>query len=88
MISISISYTYKYIHTYCRVASGGGMRTKQARHPASARVHDGLSLLLQAFTALKGLIMMVVMTALDDEQTNPLWLGMGYPGRSLLLAGV
>ncbi len=37
-------------------------------------------MMLQAFTALKGLIMAVVLTSLDDTHTNPLWPAMGYPG--------
>lgn len=37
-------------------------------------------LMLQGFTALKGLIMAVVLTSLDDTHTNPLWPAMGYPG--------
>ncbi|DBA72909.1 TPA: hypothetical protein ACH3X2_009868 [Trebouxia sp. C0005] len=36
----------------------------------------------KAFTALKGLIMAVVLTSLDDTHTNPLWPAMGYPGPS------
>ncbi|DBA85949.1 hypothetical protein WJX77_012681 [Trebouxia sp. C0004] len=38
----------------------------------------------KAFTALKGLIMAVVLTSLDDTHTNPLWPAMGYPGPSIV----
>ncbi|KAL3157363.1 hypothetical protein ABBQ32_011841 [Trebouxia sp. C0010 RCD-2024] len=34
----------------------------------------------KAFKALQGLIMSVVLTAVDDKHANPVWPGMGYPG--------
>ena len=36
--------------------------------------------MLQAFVAIKGIIMSVIMTAVDDTHSNPLWPAMGYPG--------
>ena len=38
---------------------------------------------VQAFKALQGLIMSVVLTAVDDKHANPVWPGMGYPGQML-----
>ena len=38
-------------------------------------------MLLQAFRALQGLIMSVLLTAVDDKHSNPLWPAMGYPGQ-------
>ena len=36
---------------------------------------------MQAFRALQGLIMSVVLTAVDDKHANPIWPAMGYPGQ-------
>lgn len=37
--------------------------------------------IVQAFRALQGLIMSVVLTAVDDKHANPIWPAMGYPGQ-------
>lgn len=39
---------------------------------------------MQAFKALQGLIMSVLLTAVDDKHANPVWPGMGYPGQMRL----
>ena len=37
--------------------------------------------MVQAFRALQGLIMSVLLTAVDGKHSNPMWPGMGYPGQ-------